>query len=182
MSCGGSRVTEAIGAIVEDVARRDREGREAPDERQDARDQAAFAAVERELAQLFRSVGRLSRTMASEVHPHIDSAAYAMLALVDRDGSARVCELSGLLGLNRSTVSRQVSSLVELGLLIREPDPLDGRSALLSLSSAGAQRLQYTKAGRRRMLRAELSSWPDHDIAELARLLGRLNNPVRPAG
>lgn len=131
--------------------------------------------VEQELTQLFRSVGRLSRGLAAEVHPNIDGAAYAMLAIIDRTGHARIGELSETLGLHRSTVSRQVATLVRLGLLVRDRDPGDARSGVLTLSETGAARLRHAATGRRELLRSELRSWPRADLTELARLLHRLN-------
>jgi DNA-binding MarR family transcriptional regulator len=46
-------------------------------------------------------------------------------------------DLAGILGVDTSTLSRQIQQLVELGLVNRTPDPKDRRYVLLSLTQAG---------------------------------------------
>jgi DNA-binding MarR family transcriptional regulator len=46
-------------------------------------------------------------------------------------------DLAGILGVDTSSLSRQVQQLVELGLVNRVPDPKDRRYVLLSLTEAG---------------------------------------------
>jgi DNA-binding MarR family transcriptional regulator len=46
-------------------------------------------------------------------------------------------DLAGILGVDTSSLSRQVQQLVELGLVNRVPDPKDRRYVLLSLTQAG---------------------------------------------
>jgi DNA-binding MarR family transcriptional regulator len=79
------------------------------------------------------------------------------------------------LGLDKSTVSRQVSSLVELGLVERAADPMDGRAQVLSPSAEGAARLERIREARRSRWEADLSDWAAEDVATLAELLARLN-------
>jgi DNA-binding MarR family transcriptional regulator len=79
------------------------------------------------------------------------------------------------LGLDKSTVSRQVASLVDLGLVDRAADPADGRAQVLSISAEGHRRLAQLRDARRARWEADLSDWEPRDVATLAELLGRLN-------
>lgn len=54
-------------------------------------------------------------------------------------GQATTVELSKRLGLDKSTLSRTVDGLVNIGLLKRAPDPNDRRFNLLSLTEKGQE-------------------------------------------
>lgn len=137
---------------------------------------AAAESVERELMLLFRRARSLSATAAAVVHPKLDPASYALLLLIQDAGPLRGMDLAERTGLDKSTISRQLASLVELGLLERVPDPDDRRARLLQLSEEGQQRLAYARAVRSKHLRKRFADWPTHDLRELARLLSRLND------
>src|SRR4051794_32042767 len=67
----------------------------------------------------------------------VDRAAYLTLARLSDLGTARMSELAALLGLDLSTVSRQVRALEELGLVGRTSDPEDRRAYLLEPTESG---------------------------------------------
>jgi DNA-binding MarR family transcriptional regulator len=134
-----------------------------------------YQMVERQLALLLRRARRLSVGIAAEVHPELDATAYGMLVLLDQHGPVRAADIVGLLGLDKSTVSRQLSALSDLGLAERLPDPSDRRASLLRVTDTGHDRLTRARGARLEHLRAFLHSWPEHDVSELARLLARLN-------
>ncbi|EHM09511.1 transcriptional regulator [Thermanaerovibrio velox DSM 12556] len=54
-------------------------------------------------------------------------------------GGLSLMELSRRLGLHKSTVSRTVDPLVEMGLVAQERDPLDRRRYVLSLTAKGVE-------------------------------------------
>jgi DNA-binding MarR family transcriptional regulator len=134
-----------------------------------------YQSVERELALLLRRARRLSLSIAAEVHPGLDSTAYGMLVLLDEHGPVRAADIVGYLGLDKSTVSRQLSGLSDLGLAERLPDPTDRRASLVRVTAEGHDRLTRARGDRLAHLRTFLHSWPEEDVAELARLMGRLN-------
>jgi DNA-binding MarR family transcriptional regulator len=146
-----------------------RVGRAAVDSRE------AFARLEREIGLLLRRARAISARLAAELHPDLDGAAYGLLALLQQAGSRRASDLVGLLGLDKSTVSRQVHALVELGLVERAADPADGRAQVLTPSREGAEQLARIQEIRRARWQADLQDWPAEDVATLAELLGRLN-------
>ena len=142
---------------------------------QDDAKHEAFVRLEREIALLLRRARAISAHLAAELHPDLDGAAYGLLALLQDTGPLRAGDLVTRLGLDKSTVSRQVSTLVELGLVERTADPADGRAQVLTPSVEGSRRLAAIREVRRARWEADLASWPAADVATLAELLGRLN-------
>jgi DNA-binding MarR family transcriptional regulator len=135
----------------------------------------AFVRLEREIGLLLRRSRAISARLASELHPDLDGAAYGLLALLQDAGPLRASDLVTRIGLDKSTVSRQVSSLVDLGLVDRAADPVDGRAQVLTPSAEGAARLARVRDVRRARWESDLSDWPASDVATLAELLHRLN-------
>lgn len=135
----------------------------------------AYVALEREIGLLLRRSRAISARLARELHPDLDGAAYGLLALLQDAGPLRASDLVARLGLDKSTVSRQISSLVALGLVDRAADPEDGRAQVLTPSAEGAARLNGIRDARRARWQSDLSDWETDDVATLAVLLGRLN-------
>jgi len=135
----------------------------------------AFVALEREIALLLRRGRAIQARLAGQLHHELDGAAYGLLVLLDDAGPLRASDVVARLGLDKSTVSRQVASLVDLGLVDRAADPDDGRAQVLSTSKEGHTRLSELRDVRRARWEADLSGWETTDVATLAQLLGRLN-------
>ena len=135
----------------------------------------AYVELEREIGLLLRRSRAISARLAGELHADLDGAAYGLLALLQDTGPLRASDLVTRLGLDKSTVSRQVATLVDLGLVDRAPDPVDGRAQVLTPSPEGSARLERIREVRRARWEADLSDWPASDVATLAGLLQRLN-------
>ncbi len=136
---------------------------------------AAFVDLEREIGLLLRRSRAISARLAGQLHPDLDGAAFGLLALLQDTGPLRASDLVARLGLDKSTVSRQVASLVGLGLVDRSADPDDGRAQVLTPSAEGAARLAQIRDARRERWEADMGDWPAEDVARLAELLHRLN-------
>jgi DNA-binding MarR family transcriptional regulator len=136
---------------------------------------AAYVALEREVALLLRRSRAIQGRLAGELHADLDGAAYGLLVLLDDAGPLRASDVVARLGLDKSTVSRQVASLVALGLVDRAADPDDGRAQVLSTSVEGHRRLSRLRDARRARWEADLADWETADVATLAQLLSRLN-------
>ena len=137
--------------------------------------QEAFGRLEREIALLLRRARVISERLAGELHPDLDGSAYGLLALLQDLGPLRAGDLVVRLGQDKSTVSRQVAKLVELGLVDRTADPVDGRAQVLAPSPEGSARLARIREARRSRWAADLADWPTADVATLAELLARIN-------
>jgi DNA-binding MarR family transcriptional regulator len=135
----------------------------------------SFVRLEREIGLLLRRSRAISARLARELHPDLDGAAYGLLALLQDTGPLRASALVTRLGLDKSTVSRQVASLVDLGLVDRAPDPADGRAQVLTASAEGSARLSRIREVRRARWERDMSHWPQDDVTRLGELLGRLN-------
>jgi DNA-binding MarR family transcriptional regulator len=126
------------------------------------------------MADLWRRRRARVRLLARQVHPQLDPAAYPLVVLLATRGPLRLTELGAALELDKSTVSRQVDSIVRLGLAERSPDPSDARARLIRLTTDGrarAGRLQEEQLGN---WRASLATWPEADVRQLTALLHRL--------
>lgn len=135
---------------------------------------AQVERLEREIGMLLRRSRSVLRALAPTVHPDVDGSAYAVLLVVRRRAPVRLVELAEEFGLDKSTMSRQVSGLLGLGLLRRHPDPQDGRAFLLELSDTGAERVAEVGRARHAVWAERLESWTTGDIAALADGLERL--------
>ena len=135
----------------------------------------AHVQLEREIALLLRRARAIQGRLAGELHRGLDGAAYGLLVLLDDAGPLRASDVVVRLGLDKSTVSRQVASLVDAGLVDRVADPDDGRAQVLSTSTEGHRRLSEIRDARRSRWEADLSDWATDDVAALGALLGRLN-------
>jgi DNA-binding MarR family transcriptional regulator len=80
--------------------------------------------------------------------------------------------------LDPSTITRQVQSLVSLGLASREVVPSDRRASILDLSDNGREVLTETRTRRRKRLRDALADWPEEDRNAFGRLLEKFNASV----
>ncbi len=159
----------STGVTVDSAERATVDNTAAPDSH------AAYVALEREVALLLRRSRAIQGRLAGELHQDLDGAAYGLLVLLDDAGPLRASDVVAKLGLDKSTVSRQVASLVDLGLVDRAADPDDGRAQVLSTSPEGHRRLSRLRDARRARWEADLSDWETTDVATLATLLGRLN-------
>jgi DNA-binding MarR family transcriptional regulator len=141
----------------------------------DAASDEAFIRLEREIGLLLRRSRAISARLAGVLHKDLDGAAYGLLALLQDAGPLRASDLVSRLGLDKSTVSRQVATLVELGLVERTADPADGRAQVLTPSPEGSARLARIRTVRRARWESDLADWPASDVVALGELLARLN-------
>ncbi|MBW0118051.1 MarR family winged helix-turn-helix transcriptional regulator [Pseudonocardia abyssalis] len=136
--------------------------------------------LENEVSMLLRRSRSVLRTLATRLHPGVDAGSYAVLLAIARMAPVRLVDLAEEFGLDKSTMSRQVSALLELGLVERRPDPSDGRAFLLELGDEGRARLDEVSRARHEEWRSRLETWSTQDIATLADGLTRLSTTLNP--
>lgn len=134
--------------------------------------------LEAELSVLWRRVRRLSIDLARQVDEGLEAAAYGLLGLLADGGDVRAADLAERLGLDKSTVSRQVTQMESMGLIQRVTDPQDGRARLIHVTDEGRSRVQQLRAARGRWFGEALEHWPTADVDTLAVLLKRLNESL----
>ena len=103
------------------------------------------------------------RQHAPRIHPAVDATAYPILFNLAAE-PRRVSVLAEVVHSDVSTVSRQVSTLVDLGFVVRGPDPDDGRAQALSLTDEGSALLTAIRDDRDRWLQGLLADWSDDDV------------------
>jgi DNA-binding MarR family transcriptional regulator len=115
---------------------------------------------------------RVHAKLRAEAGVDIDRAGAAVLykLLVEGD-SLRLCDLAERLGIDSPAVTRKVQQLEHLGLVVRSPDPVDGRASRLLLTRDGKKSIERLLEARRMWLEELLSEWPTADRREFSRLL-----------
>ncbi|MGY1454488.1 MarR family winged helix-turn-helix transcriptional regulator [Streptomyces sp. SS8] len=108
----------------------------------------------------------------------MDRAAYLLLNRLDRDGPTGVKALAAGMGIDSSTVTRQVAPLVESGLVKRTSHPDDGRAVVLQLSPRGAARLEQVRASRRELMEVLTREWSEEERTVFCELLTRFNQAL----
>ena len=98
--------------------------------------------IEAEVGTLIRRVKRVMGERAREVHPELHPMTYFILTHLAQHGPLRAADLSDAFGMDKGGVSRQVQTLVDLGLVERHPAAEDRRSILLDASDEGRERLE----------------------------------------
>jgi DNA-binding MarR family transcriptional regulator len=84
-------------------------------------------------------------------------------------------QLGSVAAVSRSRVSRVVDELVRAGLVAREPNPDDGRSAFAALTPAGRAALRKAAPTYVDAVRREFSDHlTAHEVEVLARALGKV--------
>ncbi|HEX2894206.1 MAG TPA: MarR family transcriptional regulator [Marmoricola sp.] len=149
------------------------------------RREAAIRSLEQEIGTLLRRVRRRLHERAVRVHDELNATSYLVLVTLRDHGSCRAADLAELFALDKGSVSRVVHQLLDLGLIVRAPDPADRRASILTASDEALRRIAAVREGEREQFDDRLTSWDPDDIEELAVRLSRFNaalsDPV-PAG
>ncbi len=117
------------------------------------------------------------RHHAPRQHPAVDPSHYPLLFTLASE-PRRVSALADMIHSDVSTVSRQVTHLVQHGIVEKIGDPEDGRAQLLSLSPAGAAVIEKLTKGRGQWFTVLLADWSDEDARAFEQYLTRFGNDV----
>jgi DNA-binding MarR family transcriptional regulator len=108
----------------------------------------------------------------------LEKAAYALLGRIVTDGPARLSVLAEDIGLDLSTISRQVAALEAAGLVARTTDSADRRASVIAATDTGNEVLLRNRAIWQAALRELLADWTPVERSEFARLFARLNDSI----
>lgn len=117
---------------------------------------------------LVRTARRLRQEAAGVAGPLTPTTA-AALATVERHGPLTPSELAEIERVKRPTATRTLRALGDAGLVERAPDPEDGRSALVSITGAGRDRLRRLRGRKNAYLAKRMRELPAGDLAALER-------------
>lgn len=99
---------------------------------------------------------------------------YRILAALDEFGATSQIRLAQRSNMDRSDVVAAINELAAHGFVERSPDPDDRRRNLVSLTGAGAHRLEELEKVIERVQEDLLAPLPHDERAVLSRLMGRL--------
>jgi len=133
------------------------------------------------LARLIRLFDRMQAQYQMDNPEAVERAAYLLLVHLVKDGPRRPGALAEAVHSDPSTVSRQLAQLVKAGLVVRTPDPGDGRATLIAATDEGRRVFEENRRIRNESLAALLADWPEAERADLTRLLGRFVTQLEEA-
>jgi DNA-binding MarR family transcriptional regulator len=120
-------------------------------------------------ARLRLAITRTARRLRQEAGTDLSPSQLAALATIERHGPLAPSELAERERIRRPTATRVLSRLVEAGLVERIPDPADGRSAIVSVSSEGRALLRRLRRRKTAYLATRIRDLPPQDLSALAR-------------
>ncbi|GAA3691820.1 hypothetical protein GCM10023081_31640 [Arthrobacter ginkgonis] len=131
--------------------------------------------VERQFSAMFLQFRTAMRERAAHVHPDLPPIGFSIMTLLAREGNQQQVELAHRLVVDKGAVSRTVKLLESFGLVLRAPDPHDGRAHLVGLSEEGRRRYDDVIVRQRKILHERLGLWDPEEVRHFGELLAKLN-------
>lgn len=135
----------------------------------------AYGRLAGELTVLLRGMKDLYARVVDQSDVPCELSGSFVLGRLEMLGPVRLTQLAQELGLDPSSVSRQVSALERAGLVVKERDAHDQRAQQLVLTDRGAGVVQTLREARSRELARLLPDWAPAELDDLTATLGRLN-------
>lgn len=132
--------------------------------------------VEFQTAILVRNLEMLKRR--SDFYQEVDRAGYLLLRTLEKTGPLTISDLSSVLGLDPSTVGRQVNVVHTSGLVTKTPDPDDQRRSIVSVTEAGQQAMRAVQHRRLEGTTEILDGWSEKDLRVLTNMFTRYNDEI----
>lgn len=127
-------------------------------------------SIESELALIARVIQWLHRPG----YEAMTRSSYLIARTLEQLDEASINTLAQTLGIDASTMTRQVAMMDKAGFIRRSSDPNDGRVQLISLSPLGRREMRKLRSVRYDKLREFTADWDDGERVIFAELLGRL--------
>ncbi|MFF8784043.1 MarR family winged helix-turn-helix transcriptional regulator [Streptomyces sp. NPDC015125] len=138
-------------------------------------DPALLDALQHQVAVFARRAEQSRLGGVGQARNSMDRAAYLLLNRLDQEGPMGVKALAAGMGIDSSTVTRQVAPLVDSGLVSRATHPEDGRAVVLQLSERGSTRLEEVRTSRRALMALVTEQWTEEERTAFTTLLTRFN-------
>jgi DNA-binding MarR family transcriptional regulator len=130
-------------------------------------------------ARLRLGVTRLARRLRQEAEAGVSPSMLSALSSAERRGSLTMRDLCHAEQVQPPTMTRIVAALVEAGLVVREPDPIDGRVAWVKVTPDGRRLLERSRRRKEAYLAKALRSLEPEELRTLeaaAEILERLTD------
>ncbi|MEU1534521.1 MULTISPECIES: MarR family winged helix-turn-helix transcriptional regulator [Streptomyces] len=141
-------------------------------------DTGLLETLQHEVAVFARRAEQTRLGGVGQVRNSMDRAAYLLLNRLDKEGPMGVKALAASMGIDSSTVTRQVAPLVDTGLVKRTSHPEDGRAVVLQLSPRGHARLEEVRSSRRQLMAELTDDWEPQEREVFCALLMRFNGAL----
>lgn len=141
-------------------------------------DTGLLDTLQHEVALFARRAEQTRLGGVGQVRNSMDRAAYLLLNRLDKEGPMGVKALAASMGIDSSTVTRQVAPLVDTGLVKRTSHPEDGRAVVLQLSPRGQARLEEVRSSRRQLMAELTDDWEPEEREAFCALLTRFNGAL----
>ncbi len=141
-------------------------------------DTGLLDTLQHEVAVFARRAEQTRLGGVGQVRNSMDRAAYLLLNRLDKEGPMGVKALAASMGIDSSTVTRQVAPLVDTGLVKRTSHPEDGRAVVLQLSPRGLSRLEEVRSSRRQLMAELTQDWAPEEREAFCSLLTRFNTAL----
>jgi len=147
-----------------------------------ARGDTVDAMTDRRLAiAAWESLFRAQHEVMAEISRDFDDdqlsgAEYDVLLTVTRcdEHTARLRDVTANMLISQPSVSRLVDRMVARGLVSKQPDPQDGRGAILRATEKGAATFRRVATVHGRTIAERMSVLTDDELAQLEKLTARL--------
>lgn len=134
-------------------------------------DHAVATELSTELIHMVKRVESL-RAHAPRLHPGLEPSAYPLLFVLTT-GPMRISVLAENIHSDVSTVSRQVTHLVQHNLVAKVSDPDDGRAQRVALTEDGQSFVTRLQDGRGSWFQHLLHDWNDIEVRQFSGYLRR---------
>lgn len=124
---------------------------------------------------IFRIVrNKLVRTALTDIGPDITPIHFEIIRLLMEEGTMHVAEIGQRLEIAKAQMTQLIEKLVDLGIVVRQPDNNDRRVINIALTAQGKSLLEEQKYVIEGAVREILSFLSDKELEELSDSLRKL--------
>ena len=121
-----------------------------------------------DVVRLYRALGRITRSLRRGARgSEIGHGALSALATLVADDQQRVGALAEAEGVSPPAMTRLVNYLERQGLVVRRPDPTDGRASVVAATETGRDVVLSGRAERLQVLQARCDALSPDDRQRL---------------
>lgn len=102
---------------------------------------------------------------------NLDRALFPLLMRIENRGPLGIVELAELCGRDYTTISRQVTKLEALGLVVRRANQYDARIKEVMILEKGLVMTKAIDKAREKLISSLFVEWDKQEVTELVRLL-----------
>ena len=118
-------------------------------------------------ARLRLGITRLARRLRQEAEAGVTPSMLSALSAAERQGPLTMRDLCHAEQVQPPTMTRIVAALVEAGLVVREPDPADGRVAWVTVTQDGRRLLERSRRRKEAYLAKALRGLDEEELRTL---------------